>query len=258
MKKLFIFLLLLNLLIFNSCKKESPDAEGQKESNETEEAVIALDEKNPVTDPRDRISMNLPADPRRDLNLSGIYTSDIGETVYFNQELKDEKLYLTFSSEDQEPAIEMIYWFDENNENKIIFQLGDTEIELENGWELKLNQTQNEKLQEFGKSVYAEALANVTAYSYWKIPDQQYNDFRMYLVTMYYPLMPYIVSERKQFTQPPQTTDGTCMLDEICQLWHNEGMFGCQYADDYFVDYLPLLDGPPSECVLIENEKVFR
>lgn len=258
MKKLLIFLLLLGLLIFNSCKKESPDAEGQKESNETEEAVIALNEKDPVTDPRDRISVNLPSDPREDPDLSGIYTADTGENVYFNHTFKDGKLYLTFLSEDQEPVIDMINWRDEEGVRKIMFQLGDTEIEFEEGAKLSLSQTQDEKLQEFGQSVYAEALANVSAYSYWKIPGRDYNDFRMSFITMYYPLVYYIAPERKQFTQPPQTTDGTCMLDEICQLWHNEGMFGCQYADDDFIDYLPLLDGPPSECVLIESEKVFR
>lgn len=252
MKKLSILLLLLNLLVFYGCNKED-----QKTAEQEEPSVSSI-KKDPVADPRDRISVNLPSDPRMDPNLSGIYTVDTGENVYFNHTFNEGKLYLTFLSEDQKPIIEMTNWRDEEGIRKIMFQLGDIEIEFEEGAELKLSQIQDGKLQEFGQSVYAEALANVTAYSYWKIPGREYNDFRMSFITMYYPLVSYIAPERKQFIQPPQTTDGTCMLDGICQLWHNEGMFGCQYADDDFIDYLPLLDGPPSECVLIENEKVFR
>lgn len=221
------------------------------EENETEELPV---KENPPADPRDRISVNLPSDPRNDPNLSGSYKADTGESIYFNHTFKDDKLYLTFLSEDQEPIVEMIQWYNEDNQRMLAFKLGDTEIEFAENEGMQLSSLQEEELKEFGQSIGAEAVANVSAYSYWKMPGRDYNDFRMSFMPIYYYLAPYIAPERKQLTQPPKTTNGTCGLDKLCQLWHNEGMFACGEGSDY----LPLLDGPPSECVLLENSKIPR
>lgn len=263
MKKFLIFIIGLATAAgsFSGCQKENGKQEVAKESNEELEiSVESIDNpqlaklsKVPPVDPRDRITVNLPSNPRGDLNLSGVYSADKGENIYFRHTFKNGKIYLTFLSEDQNSIIEMVRWEDEEYTSRIIFKFADTEIEFDEISGLELNSTQEEKLKEFGKSVYAEALANVSAYSYWKMPGQDYNDFRLSFMTMYYYLVPYIAPERKLFTQPSNTTSGNCMLDE-CQLWHNEGIFGCKDG----IDYMPLLDGPPSECVLVENHKIPR